>query len=58
MCIGTVDVDLVKHLELDIVLGNKVLDFLIGAGFLVAKLVARKGKNAKTFLLVLFIQLN
>ena len=46
--LGAVDVDLLEHVEGDVVLLHEVLDVLRGAGFLPAKLVAREGEDAQT----------
>jgi len=46
MGVVAIHIDLGEHVELHVVLGNKLLDFLFGAGFLAPELVAGKPENA------------
>lgn len=48
MGIAAINVNLVEQIELDFAVGHEALDFLGVAGFLVAKLVARKSENTQT----------
>ena len=52
MRIFAIDFDFLEKLALEIVLLNKFCDLFVTGWLLLAKLVAREGKDAETFFLV------
>ena len=56
MAIRAVDVDFVEEREGDaVVVGAKLLYFFVGAGFLLAKLVAREAQNSEALAFVFLL---
>ena len=50
MSLGSVDVDLLEHVELDTKAGSKLFDFTVRAGLLGPELVAREGEDGQLIL--------
>ena len=50
MSLGSVDVDLLEHVELDTKAGSKLFDFTVRAGLLGPELVAREGEDGQLVL--------
>jgi len=60
MSIAAIDVDLIEHVELDIVTSSELFDFGVCSGFLSSELIARKCQNGQPpiFRAVLLIHLD